>query len=97
MTATIAPAIVRQVSHLAMLAIPEARLPEMALELQKVLDLVAVLETVDVSGVAPLLHPHEELLAPRADGVVPSLTPDEALANAPVRGESYFLTPRVVG
>ena len=88
---------VRQVGSLAKLSLTEAQLPSVALDLQKVLDLVAVLDEVDVTDVTPLLHPHEQAMVPRADIVQPGLTPQQALANAPAEDDGCFLTPRVVG
>ncbi len=90
-------AMVRQVAKLAKLSVAEADLPTVARELERVLALVAVLDEVDVTGVAPLIHPHAHGLQPRPDVVHAGLTQAQALANAPAQLDGCFLTPRVVG
>ncbi len=90
-------AMVRQVAKLAKLSLTDAELPDVARDLERVLELVAVLDEVDVQGVAPLVHPHELGLLPRADVPKPGLTQVQALANAPAQEDGYFLTPRVIG
>ena len=90
-------ALVQQVAKLAKLSLTDAELPATARELERMLALVAVLDEVDVTGVTPLVHPHELGLAPRVDTVQAGLTQDQALANAPAREGGYFLTPRVIG
>jgi aspartyl-tRNA(Asn)/glutamyl-tRNA(Gln) amidotransferase subunit C len=90
-------AMVRQVAKLAKLSLTEAELPGVAADLERVLALVAVLDEVDVTGVAPLLHPHELAMQPRPDVMQPGLTQAQALMNAPAQDEGCFLTPRVIG
>ena len=90
-------ALVRQVAKLAKLSVAEADLPTRAGDLERVLELVAVLDEVDVADVAPLVHPHEQVMQPRADVPHVSLTQREALANAPAQDDGCFLTPRVIG
>ena len=90
-------AMVRQVAKLAKLSLAEAELPAVAADLERMLALVAVLDEVDVTGVAPLLHPHALAMQPRLDAVQPGLTQAQALANAPAQDEGRFLTPRVIG
>ncbi len=90
-------ALVQQVAKLAKLSLTDADLPAVARDLERVLALVGVLDEVDVTGVTPLVHPHELGLRPRADEVQPGFTQDQALANAPAREAGHFLTPRVIG
>lgn len=90
-------AMVRQVAKLAKLSLTDAELPHVARDLERVLELVAVLDEVDVHGVAPLVHPHELGLQPRVDVPQASLTQAQALANAPAQAGGCFLTPRVIG
>ncbi len=89
--------IVRQVAKLAKLSLTDAELPDVARDLERILALVAVLDEVDVAGVAPLVHPHEQGLKPRADVPQTGLTQAQALANAPAQDGGCFLTPRVIG
>ncbi len=67
-------------------------------QLSAILDYVAQLEELDVSGVEPMTHALAAGDQPplREDAVHPSLSPDEALANAPAREETWFKVPRII-
>ncbi len=88
---------VRQVAKLAKLSVADGELPDLARDLERVLALVAVLDEIDVTDVAPLVHPHEQGLMTRPDVPQPGLSQAEALANAPAQLDGCFLTPRVIG
>ena len=97
MAQQVTPQIVAHVAKLAKLSLPDAQLPQVALDLARVLELVAVLDEVDVNGVEPLIHPHELPMPLRQDLPQPSLPQPDALANAPQQVDGYFQTPRVIG
>ncbi|MCE9561829.1 MAG: Asp-tRNA(Asn)/Glu-tRNA(Gln) amidotransferase subunit GatC [Planctomycetes bacterium] len=88
---------VRKVAILARLELPEADLIRMQSQLSAILDYVAQLEELDTEGVEPLAHPLPIHNVFRPDEPTPSLTPDEALQNAPKRekGKDYFSVPAV--
>ena len=67
-------------------------------QLSAILDYVAQLEELDVSGVEPMTHALAagDLPPLREDVVRPSLPPDEALANAPAREGTCFKVPRII-
>jgi len=67
-------------------------------QLSAILDYVAQLEELDVSDVEPMTHALAagERPALREDEVRPSLAPDDALANAPAREETWFKVPRII-
>ncbi len=67
-------------------------------QLSAILDYVAQLEELDVSGVEPMTHAlaQGERAPLREDAVRPSLPPDEALANAPAREGTCFKVPRII-
>ena len=67
-------------------------------QLSAILDYVAQLEELDVSGVEPMTHALAAGDQPplREDAVHRSLSPDEALANAPAREETWFKVPRII-
>jgi aspartyl-tRNA(Asn)/glutamyl-tRNA(Gln) amidotransferase subunit C len=85
----------RWIAHLARLELPEAELAAMARQLSDILDSMRQLEQLDTSGVEPLAHPLPLQNVFRADEPAPSLTPDEALANAPRRIGDYYGVPAV--
>ncbi len=67
-------------------------------QLSAILDYVRQLEELDVSGVEPMTHALAagESSALREDEVLPSLPPEEALANAPAREGTCFRVPRII-
>jgi len=87
---------VRKVARLARLELPEADLADVAGQLTAILHYVDQLGELDTTGVEPLAHPLPLKNVFRADEPAASLTPDEALANAPVRSGDYFGVPAVL-
>ena len=57
---------------------------------------VQKLKTFDTEGVEATSTVLEQVNVFRPDEVRPSLSVDEALANAPVTQESYFQVPRII-
>jgi len=86
---------VRKVAKLARLEVGEADLARTAEQLNAILTYVDQLQQVNTDGVEPLAHPLPVQNVFRADEPAPSLTPDEALRNAPVRHGDYFGVPAV--
>jgi aspartyl-tRNA(Asn)/glutamyl-tRNA(Gln) amidotransferase subunit C len=91
---------VRWIAHLARLALTEAELAEMTEQLGAIVRYVAQLRQVDTTGVEPLAHALPVQNVFREDEPVPSLSVDEALANAPDRrshkGEQFYAVPAVL-
>ena len=67
-------------------------------QLSAILDHMAVLSELDVSGVEPMTHALAAGEAPalRADEVRPGLSHEEALQNAPARDGTAFRVPRIL-
>ena len=86
---------VRKVAKLARLELGEADLARTADQLNAILTYVDQLQQVNTDGVEPLAHPLPVQNVFRPDEPAPSLTPDEALRNAPVRHGDYFGVPAV--
>jgi aspartyl-tRNA(Asn)/glutamyl-tRNA(Gln) amidotransferase subunit C len=87
---------VRWVAHLGRLALSDAELNAMTAELSAILAYVDQLRGVDVTGVEPLAHPLDVTNNFRDDEPAPSLTIDDALANAPARHGDFFGVPAVL-
>lgn len=85
-----------KIAHLARLKIPEAEQKQLAGELGKILDWVAQLDEVDVTGIEPLANVNDENLRRRADVVNDGGKPEDILANAPARTADFFTVPKVV-
>ena len=86
---------VRKVAKLARLELSDADAPQMAEQLNRILEYVDQLQQVNTDGVEPLAHPLPVHNVFRDDEPQPSLPVDEALKNAPVRNGNYFGVPAV--
>jgi aspartyl-tRNA(Asn)/glutamyl-tRNA(Gln) amidotransferase subunit C len=84
------------VAHLARLDLAPADRDRMARQLSAILGYFDQLNQVDTDGVEPLAHPLPVQNVFRADEPRPSLTVDEALANAPDRRGDFFGVPAVL-
>ncbi len=87
---------VRKVAKLARLKLSDADVARYATQLTAILDYVAQLKAVDVTGVEPMAHPLPLKNVLREDVVTPTLPVDAVLANAPARDESFFTVPKVL-
>jgi aspartyl-tRNA(Asn)/glutamyl-tRNA(Gln) amidotransferase subunit C len=86
---------IRWIAHLARLELADAELATIARQLNSILDYVDQLQQVDTTGVEPLAHPLPIQNVFRADEASPSLSVDEALANAPKRIGDFYEVPAV--
>jgi aspartyl-tRNA(Asn)/glutamyl-tRNA(Gln) amidotransferase subunit C len=92
---------VRWVAHLARLELSEAELETMTRHLSAIVGYVDQLRQVNTDGVEPLAHALEVHNVFRDDDPAPSLSIDDALANAPDRredaeGRRYYGVPAVL-
>jgi len=89
---------VRRVAALARLKLSAAEEQLFAGQLSAILDQVRELETLDLTGVPPMTHAlaEGEAVALRPDALVPGLSPEEALGNAPAREGTCFKVPRII-
>jgi aspartyl-tRNA(Asn)/glutamyl-tRNA(Gln) amidotransferase subunit C len=89
---------VRRIAALARLRLSAEEERTFAVQLSAILAHVEQLRELDVSQVEPMTHALAagETPALRADVVHESLSPDEALANAPAREGTCFKVPRII-
>lgn len=83
-------------ARLARLALDPAELTSLGADLRRILDYVAQLEALDLTGVPPMVHPLPFEAPLRADVPVPALDRDIALAGAPQHDGQSFIVPRVL-
>jgi len=88
---------VRHVAKLSRLAIDEERTQRYAGQLESILEYVAQIDEVDVSGVEPMAHalPLKNVL--RDDVVAGALPVEKVLQNAPETDGPFFKVPKVLG
>ena len=87
------------VSYVAELARLELSEEEKALfqpQLNEIVGYVEKINSVNVEGVEPMLHGMSLVNAMREDEVRPSMSREDALANAPKRVGDEFLLPKIV-
>jgi aspartyl-tRNA(Asn)/glutamyl-tRNA(Gln) amidotransferase subunit C len=89
---------VRRIAQLARLRLSPEEERTFAGQLSAILDHVAQLSELDVTGVEPMTHALAagEAGALRDDALVPGLEPAEALAAAPAREGTCFKVPRII-
>jgi aspartyl-tRNA(Asn)/glutamyl-tRNA(Gln) amidotransferase subunit C len=88
---------VRHIARLARLNLSPQEVVRFSQELSVVVDYIGQLETVDTDGIEPQNQFIKAENVFRADEVHPSLSRQEALANAPQTDGTYFQVPKVIG
>jgi aspartyl-tRNA(Asn)/glutamyl-tRNA(Gln) amidotransferase subunit C len=89
-------ATVRRIAHLARIAVAEDEVTHLAGELNAMLDFVAQLEEVDVTGVEPMTSVTPMRMKQRDDVVTDGDIADDIVKNAPAAEEHYFQVPKVI-
>jgi len=97
MAAKISPEQVRHVAKLSRLSLSDERLATLSGQLESILEYIAKIQSVDVSGVEPMAHAMPVANVFRDDVIEPSLTVEQVLANAPDADPPFFKVPKVIG
>ena len=87
---------VRRIADLARIAVSESDVPNLAKELNSILDFVDQLSEVDTQGVQPMTSVVEREIKRREDVITDGGYADDIVANAPVQDDQYFAVPKVV-
>ncbi|HXG17124.1 MAG TPA: Asp-tRNA(Asn)/Glu-tRNA(Gln) amidotransferase subunit GatC [Calidithermus sp.] len=87
---------VEHVARLARLTLSPADRERLRRQLGAILEYIAKLEALDVTGVEPTSHAVLVVNVMREDEVRPGLGAEEALANAPDRRDHFFRVPRIL-
>lgn len=87
---------VKYVAHLARLNLSPEEQRIFGEQLGQVLGYIEKLKEVDVQDVEPTAHAVPLVNVTRPDVVTGSLSQEEALRNAPARGNGLFLVPKIV-
>jgi len=88
---------VRHVAKLSRLALDEERLGKFSTQLGSILEYVAKIGEVDVTGVEPMAHALPIHNVFREDVVEPSLPLEKVLQNAPDSDGPFFKVPKIIG
>jgi aspartyl-tRNA(Asn)/glutamyl-tRNA(Gln) amidotransferase subunit C len=84
-------------AKLARLALTDDELDHYAGQLDAILSHVSQIQAVDVTGVEPTDNPLKDVNVMRPDQIAPSLTQQEALAEAPNAVDGRFAVPQILG
>jgi aspartyl-tRNA(Asn)/glutamyl-tRNA(Gln) amidotransferase subunit C len=95
--ATLSRSDVEHVAHLARLGLTDAELGLLEGQLNHILDQYTKLAELDTEAIPPTAQTIELENILREDVVTPSLSVEEALANAPERAGGYIVSPPILG
>ena len=88
--------LIDKLSRLSMLEFDAAERPQIKSDLEKMIGFIDKLKELDTTGVEPLLHISNQINVLREDVPGNMLTREEALKNAPLHNENFFLVPRAI-
>lgn len=88
---------VRRVAKLSRLRLSEEQTRHFAGQLSHVLDYIAKLNELDVTGVEPMAHAGDVVNVLREDVEKPGMEIEAVLRNAPERMDAFFQVPKVIG
>jgi len=88
---------VRHVAMLARLALTDEQVGSLTAELSSLLGHIDDLRKLDLEGVEPTAHPLAMTNRMREDVVVPGLSREDALRNAPDTDGTAFVVPAITG
>ena len=88
--------LIERLAHLSRLKFSEEEKEELKTDLNKIKAMMDKLSEVDTEGVDPLTHLSENPNHLREDKVIPTLTKEEVLRNAPDKTEDFFRVPKVI-
>ena len=85
---------IKHLAHLSRLELSENELTSMQGDMEKILEFVAKIDALDLSGVEPLTQMSESVNVMREDEVKGMLSKEQALKNAPDANSDYFRVPK---
>lgn len=90
-------ALVRHIAKLGRIALTDDQVAPFGQQLAAILTYFDKLQELDTEGVEPMAHALELHNVLAEDRLRASLTPEQALANAPDRDGDLFRVPKVIG
>ncbi len=87
---------VKNVAHLARLALTAEEIPAHVKNLTKILDLVEQMNAEDTTGIEPMAHPQEITQPLREDIVTESNLREKMQRSAPLTEAGLYLVPKVI-
>jgi len=97
MSTSVDEALVRHIGKLSRIELTEEEVATFGRQLGAILEYFGKLQELSTDGVEPMAHAVELRNILAEDIPAPSLTPQQALANAPQRDGDFFRVPKVIG
>jgi aspartyl-tRNA(Asn)/glutamyl-tRNA(Gln) amidotransferase subunit C len=87
---------IAHIAHLSRLEFEGEDFIEIRKDLTNIVSFMEILQSMDTTGVAPLIFMNDAVNVLRTDIPVVSVTQKEALKNAPKKDSDYFRIPKVL-
>jgi aspartyl-tRNA(Asn)/glutamyl-tRNA(Gln) amidotransferase subunit C len=88
--------IVNHIAHLARLEFIGEEKQEIKQDMEKIINFMDALNSIDTSGVEPLIFMSDEVNVLREDVAVETISKNDALINAPKKDSDYIRIPKVL-
>lgn len=88
--------LISRLEKLSRLQLSESEREKLSGDLQRILDMVDTLQSLDTTAVAPLVYLSDTENVLREDETARQLSTAEALQNAPEQNGQFFMTPKVI-
>jgi aspartyl-tRNA(Asn)/glutamyl-tRNA(Gln) amidotransferase subunit C len=88
--------IVEHIAHLARLEFIGDEKQEIKQDMEKIINFMDALNSVDTSGVEPLIFLSDEVNVLREDVAIDTISKNNALKNAPKKDSDYIRIPKVL-
>jgi aspartyl-tRNA(Asn)/glutamyl-tRNA(Gln) amidotransferase subunit C len=85
---------IKHLAHLSRLELNDSELDSMQGDMEKILEFVAKIDELDLTGVEPLTQMSGSVDVMRTDEVLNMITKEQALKNAPDANSDYFRVPK---
>lgn len=88
--------LIDKLSNLARLEIKAEEKDHLQSEMQQMIGFIEKLQELDTKGIEPLMHLTEEINVLREDEIRGSVSREEAMENASLKNEAFFMVPKVI-
>lgn len=92
----VTPELIDKLAHLARLEVKPAEKERLQKDMQQMIGFIEKLNELDTAGTEPLMHLTGEMNVLRNDEVKTSITREEALQNAMLKTDEFFMVPKVI-
>jgi aspartyl-tRNA(Asn)/glutamyl-tRNA(Gln) amidotransferase subunit C len=92
----VTPQLIEKLGNLARLDIKPGEKEALRNDMQQMIGFIEKLNELDTAGIEPLIHLTEEINVLREDEIKGSVNREEALSNAALKNDSFFMVPKVI-